>query len=38
MHMPDLKALGILTLVSFLVFAAGGLFFRNTKREFVDVL
>ncbi len=38
MHMPNLKSLAILTIASFLVFAAGGLFFRHTKREFVDVL
>ncbi len=38
MRMPDLGALAILFLASFLVFAAGGLFFRHTKREFVDIL
>ncbi len=38
MRMPDLKTLVLLALVSFVVFAAGGLFFRHTKREFVDVL
>jgi lipopolysaccharide transport system permease protein len=38
MCMPDLKALAVLALLSFAVFAAGGLFFRHTKREFVDVL
>jgi lipopolysaccharide transport system permease protein len=38
MRMPDLRALGLLALVSLLVFAVGGLFFRHTKREFVDVL
>jgi lipopolysaccharide transport system permease protein len=38
MRMPDLGALAILSLASFLVFAAGGLFFRHTKREFVDIL
>ncbi len=38
MKMPDLEALGLLSLFSFMVFAAGGIFFRYTKREFVDVL
>ncbi|MFH1573474.1 MAG: ABC transporter permease [Acidobacteriota bacterium] len=38
MSMPDLKILLLLFLVSVLVFTAGGLFFRHTKREFVDVL
>lgn len=38
MRMPDLKILAILALSSLAVFAAGGLFFRKTKREFVDVL
>ncbi len=38
MQMPDLRILGFLALASFLVFALGGLFFRKTKREFVDVL
>ena len=38
MRMPDLKILAILAVVSLLVFAAGGLFFRKTKREFVDIL
>jgi len=38
MSLPDLKTLVVLALVSALVFTAGGLFFRNTKREFVDVL
>jgi ABC-type polysaccharide/polyol phosphate export permease len=38
MRMPDLGILLILALASMLVFAAGGWFFRNTKREFVDVL
>ena len=36
---PDaLSALALLAVVSFLVFVAGGAFFRHTKREFVDVL
>ncbi len=38
MKMPDLKVLGLLAISSFLVFVGGGLFFRYTKREFVDVL
>jgi ABC-type polysaccharide/polyol phosphate export permease len=38
MHMPSLRSLAVLFVVSFLVFAAGGLFFRYTKREFVDIL
>jgi ABC-type polysaccharide/polyol phosphate export permease len=38
MRQPDLGAFAVLALVSFLVFAAGGMFFRYTKREFVDVL
>ncbi len=38
MRMPDLKMLALLAVLSFAVFAAGGLFFRHTKREFVDVL
>lgn len=38
MRMPDLGTLALLAVVSFAVFAVGGLFFRHTKREFVDVL
>jgi lipopolysaccharide transport system permease protein len=38
MRMPDLGVLAVFALISFVVFAAGGLFFRKTKREFVDVL
>ncbi len=38
MRMPDLGVLALLAAVSFLVFVAGGLFFRHTKREFADVL
>jgi lipopolysaccharide transport system permease protein len=38
MRMPDLGILAILAAVALAVFAAGGLFFRKTKREFVDVL
>ena len=38
MRMPDLKVLLYLAAGSFFVFALGGLFFRNTKREFADVL
>ena len=37
-RLPDLQELALLALVSALVFAAGGIFFRMTKREFVDVL
>ena len=35
---PESRILALLAAVSFLVFIAGGLFFRHTKREFVDVL
>ncbi len=38
MRMPDLKVLALLALASLAVFVLGGLFFRKTKREFVDVL
>ena len=38
MKMPNLRTLVFLAAGSFLVFAGGGLFFRKTKREFVDVL
>jgi len=38
MRMPDMGILALFAAVSLLVFAAGGLFFRKTKREFVDVL
>jgi lipopolysaccharide transport system permease protein len=38
MHMPDMHILAILALASLAVFVAGGMFFRKTKREFVDVL
>ncbi len=38
MRMPDLHSLAVLALASLVVFAAGGLFFRKTKREFVDIL
>ena len=38
MRMPDLGVLAVFAVVSIAVFAAGGLFFRRTKREFVDVL
>ena len=38
MCMPDLKILAIFALASLAVFVAGGMFFRKTKREFVDVL
>lgn len=36
--LPNPASLAILAAVALLVFAAGGLFFRITKREFVDVL
>jgi lipopolysaccharide transport system permease protein len=38
MRMPDLHTMAILGIASLIVFAAGGLFFRKMKREFVDVL
>jgi ABC-type polysaccharide/polyol phosphate export permease len=38
MRMPDLGVLAILAVASLVVFAAGGMFFRKTKRDFVDVL
>ena len=38
MRMPDLGVLAILAAVCLSVFAAGGLFFRKTKREFADIL
>jgi ABC-type polysaccharide/polyol phosphate export permease len=38
MQMPDLGILAIFAAVSLAIFTAGGLFFRKTKREFVDVL
>jgi lipopolysaccharide transport system permease protein len=38
MRMPDLNILAVLALTSLAVFVLGGLFFRKTKREFVDVL
>jgi lipopolysaccharide transport system permease protein len=38
MRMPNLSNLALLALVSLVIFAAGGLFFRKTKREFVDIL
>jgi ABC-type polysaccharide/polyol phosphate export permease len=38
MRMPELNILAVLAVMSLVVFAAGGLFFRKTKREFVDVL
>lgn len=38
MQLPDPKTFAILASASFAVFLAGGLFFRVTKREFVDVL
>lgn len=37
-ELPDMWALLWLALASFAVFVAGGLFFRNIKREFADVL
>jgi len=38
MQMPNLKILVIFAAVSLVTFSVGGLFFRKTKREFVDVL
>jgi len=38
MRMPDLGVLAIFAATSLVVFAAGGTFFRKTKREFADVL
>jgi len=38
MQMPNLRILAIFAAVSLVIFVAGGLFFRKTKREFVDVL
>jgi len=38
MKMPDLGVLTVFAILALVVFAAGGLFFRKTKREFVDVL
>jgi len=38
MRMPDMKMLPVLVLASLVVFVAGGMFFRITKREFVDIL
>jgi lipopolysaccharide transport system permease protein len=38
MRMPDLGTLALLGATSLVIFALGGLFFRYTKREFVDVL
>jgi len=38
MQMPDMGILGALAVVSLVVFISGGLFFRTTKREFVDIL
>jgi lipopolysaccharide transport system permease protein len=37
-QLPDLGTLAVLAVVSAALFAAGGLFFRHVKREFVDVL
>ena len=36
--MPDIHALAWLSLAALAIFIAGGLFFRNIKRAFVDVL
>ncbi len=38
MRMPDLRILLFLMIGCLVVFAIGGLFFRHTKREFVDTL
>jgi len=37
-HLPSAATLAILSAVALTVFATGGIFFRVTKREFVDVL
>jgi len=37
-RVPDLRALAVVAGFSIVVFVAGGMFFRHTKREFVDVL
>jgi lipopolysaccharide transport system permease protein len=37
-HMPDLGQLAVFAIVSLVVFSVGGIFFRKTKREFVDIL
>jgi lipopolysaccharide transport system permease protein len=38
MRMPDLGMLALFAGTALVVFTAGGLFFRKTKREFVDIL
>jgi len=38
MQMPDIRILAVFATVSLVIFVAGGVFFRKTKREFVDVL
>jgi len=38
MKMPDLGILALFAALSLVIFATGGLFFRKTKRDFVDVL
>ncbi|MBN1569912.1 MAG: ABC transporter permease [Acidobacteria bacterium] len=38
MRMPDLNILAVLAVAALAIFILGGLFFRKTKREFVDVL
>jgi lipopolysaccharide transport system permease protein len=38
MRTPDLRILALFAVTSMAVFAAGGIFFRKTKRDFVDIL
>jgi lipopolysaccharide transport system permease protein len=38
MRLPDMSILAILAAISLVVFVAGGLFFRTTKRKFADIL
>lgn len=38
MRMPNLHVLAVFAVASLVLFAAGGFFFRKTKREFADIL
>jgi ABC-type polysaccharide/polyol phosphate export permease len=38
MRTPDLRILAVFAITSLAVFTAGGIFFRKTKRDFVDIL
>jgi lipopolysaccharide transport system permease protein len=38
MRTPDLRILAVFAATALAVFAAGGIFFRKTKRDFVDIL